>query len=162
MLATFLGAVPPARTVLAGEAGPKGTIAFSSLAPRGWDVYLIDVESRASRRLTDHPALDFNAAFDPRGERVAFVSERDGNAELYAVGVDGSGLRRLTRRIRTRRPPGVVARRPLDRVLEHPPAVRDARPGLERGLHHGGRRFRPPAHLAGRRGRLLAGLVAPG
>ena len=53
MLATFLGAVPRARTARAGEAGPKGTIAFSSLAPRGWDVFLIDVESRASRRLTD-------------------------------------------------------------------------------------------------------------
>lgn len=97
MLATSLWAVSPARTVRAGETGPEGTIAFSLLAPRGWDVYTIDVESRASRRLTDHPALDFNPAFAPGGDRVAFVSERDGNAELYAVGMDGSGLRRLTR-----------------------------------------------------------------
>ncbi len=87
MLTFFLGAVPRARTVLAGGAdeGPKGTIAFSSLAPRGWDMFLIDVESRASRRLTDHPSLDFNAAFDPggpeaRGPRLASgsISSRDG------------------------------------------------------------------------------------
>lgn len=28
--------------------------------------------------------------------RLAFVSDRDGNAEIYAVGVDGTGLQRLT------------------------------------------------------------------
>jgi Tol biopolymer transport system component len=75
---------------------PKGTIAVASLAPRGWDVYLLDVQTRRSRRLTDHPANDYNAAFSPDGSRVAFVSERDGNLELYSVGVDGSGLKRLT------------------------------------------------------------------
>jgi Tol biopolymer transport system component len=75
---------------------PTGTIAFSSLAPRGWDLYLTDVESRQTRRLTDHAALDFNAAFAPDGGRIAFVSERDGNAELYLIGADGTGLRRLT------------------------------------------------------------------
>jgi Tol biopolymer transport system component/acetyl esterase/lipase len=81
----------------AREPEPEGTVAFSSLAPRGWDVSVIDVESRAVRKLTDHPALDFNAAFDPSGGRVAFVSERDGNAEVYTVGLDGKGPTRLTR-----------------------------------------------------------------
>jgi Tol biopolymer transport system component len=80
----------------AGEAPPAGAIAFSSLAPRGWDLYLVDVETRQTRRVTDHPALDFNAAYAPAGGRLAFVSERDGNAELYTVGADGSGLWRLT------------------------------------------------------------------
>jgi Tol biopolymer transport system component len=75
---------------------PVGTIAFASLAPRGWDVYLTDIPTGQARRLTDHPALDYNAALAPDGKRVAFVSERDGNLQLYSVGVDGSGLRRLT------------------------------------------------------------------
>src|SRR5262245_24670907 len=75
---------------------PAGTIAFSSLAPRGWDVYVLDVQTRRPRRLTDHPALDYNAAFAPDGRSVAFASERDGNLELYTVGLDGSGPRRLT------------------------------------------------------------------
>src|SRR5262245_56232625 len=76
--------LPAARTPTcrAGEDRPTGTIAFSSLAPRAWDLYLIDVESRQTRRLTDHPALDFNAAFAPDGGRIAFVSERDGNEEI--------------------------------------------------------------------------------
>lgn len=80
----------------AGRSQPLGTIAFSSLAPRGWDLYLLEIESRETRRLTDHPALDFNAAFAPNGDRIAFVSERDGNPELYTIGTDGSGPIRLT------------------------------------------------------------------
>src|SRR5438067_585177 len=75
---------------------PAGTIAFASLAPRGWDVYVTDVETQKTRRLTDHPALDYNAAFAPDGKRLAFVSERDGNLEIYTVGTDGTGLKRLT------------------------------------------------------------------
>src|SRR3954447_25965559 len=85
---------PP--TCRAGEGRPTGTIAFASLAPRGWDLYLTDVETRQTRRLTDHPALDFNAAFAPDGNRIAFVSERDGNAELYTLRADGMELKRLT------------------------------------------------------------------
>src|SRR5262245_56294017 len=38
---------------------PGGTILFSSLAPRGWDVYLTDVATKETRRITDHAALDF-------------------------------------------------------------------------------------------------------
>ena len=75
---------------------PSGTIAFASLAPRGWDLYVLDVQTRQNRRLTSHPALDYNAAFSPDGQGIAFVSERDGNLELYSIRWDGSDLRRLT------------------------------------------------------------------
>jgi Tol biopolymer transport system component len=90
--APILGEPPGA----VGAGLPAGTIAFSSLAPRGWDLYVSDVQTQESRRLTDHPALDYNAAFSPDGQRIAFVSERDGNLELYTIRTDGSGLRRLT------------------------------------------------------------------
>jgi Tol biopolymer transport system component len=76
--------------------GPTGTIAFASLAPRGWDLYVAEVKTQQSRRLTDSPALDYNGAFSPDGKQIAFVSERDGNPELYAMAADGTGLRRLT------------------------------------------------------------------
>lgn len=75
---------------------PVGTIAFSSLAPRGWEIYVADLQTRQSRRLTDHPALDYNAAFSPDGTRIALVSERDGNMEVYTLNTDGSDLRRLS------------------------------------------------------------------
>lgn len=86
--ADFAGASGPQR--------PTGTIAFASLAPRGWDVYITDVGTHQTRRLTDLAALDYNASFSPDGRWIAFVSERDGNMELYTVREDGTGLRRLT------------------------------------------------------------------
>jgi Tol biopolymer transport system component len=76
---------------------PRGTIAFASQAPRGWDVYVTTIKTGATTRLTEHPALDFNAAASPDGKRVAFVSERDGNMEIYSMNADGSDPRRLTK-----------------------------------------------------------------
>ncbi len=42
------------------------------------------------------PSADFNGRWSPTGDRILFVSDRDGNYNLYVVGVDGSGLVRLT------------------------------------------------------------------
>jgi TolB protein len=39
---------------------------------------------------------NMQAAFSPDGTRMAFVSNRDGNNEIYIMNIDGSGLRRLT------------------------------------------------------------------
>lgn len=35
---------------------PRGAIAFASQTPRGWDVYVSDINTRAATRLTDHRA----------------------------------------------------------------------------------------------------------
>jgi Tol biopolymer transport system component len=94
LAATRLAAAEPANG--SSSELSAGTIAFSSLGPRGWELYVTEVATGRARRLTEHPALDYNAGFAPDGRRVAFVSERDGNLELYAVHTDGSGLKRLT------------------------------------------------------------------
>jgi TolB protein len=39
---------------------------------------------------------NFLPAFSPDGTRVAFMTNRDGNMEIYVVNRDGSGLRRVT------------------------------------------------------------------
>ena len=76
---------------------PQGTIAFSSVGVRHWDLYSHAVGEREPTLLTRTSALDFNAAFSPDGRKLAFVSDRDGNLELYIMNSDGSGLRRATK-----------------------------------------------------------------
>jgi TolB protein len=49
-----------------------------------------------ARDLTLNLAQDGQPAWSPDGKEIAFVSTRDGNAEIYAMRADGSGQRRLT------------------------------------------------------------------
>ena len=46
--------------------------------------------------LTRHPARDTSPTWSPDGARIAFVTGRDGNDEIYIMNADGSGLRNLT------------------------------------------------------------------
>jgi TolB protein len=46
--------------------------------------------------LTNDKAYDDQPALSPDGKSVVFVSNRDGNNELYVIGVNGTGLRRIT------------------------------------------------------------------
>ena len=46
--------------------------------------------------LTTHAARDRAPEWSPDGTRIAFVSDRDGNHEIYAIETDGSGLTQLT------------------------------------------------------------------
>ena len=50
----------------------------------------------AIRRLTDHPAEDHWPSWSPDGRHLAFMSDRDGNREIYVIGSDGSNPRNLT------------------------------------------------------------------
>jgi TolB protein len=47
-------------------------------------------------RVTTHPSLDRHPTWSPDGRRIAFASDRDGVSQVYVIGRDGTGLRRLT------------------------------------------------------------------
>jgi Tol biopolymer transport system component len=96
LLLGFMAMVECADAGEPAPARPCGTIAFASQAPRGFDVYVTEIKTRKTTRLTNHPALDYNAAASPDGRRIAFVSERDGNMEIYSVNADGAAPTRLT------------------------------------------------------------------
>ena len=50
------------------------------------------------RNLTPKPVRDLaDPAWSPDGRKLAFVSDRDGNSEVYVMNADGSGQRNLTR-----------------------------------------------------------------
>ncbi|MBA3945744.1 MAG: PD40 domain-containing protein [Herpetosiphonaceae bacterium] len=48
------------------------------------------------KRLTNNAANDTAPRLSPDGSRIAFVSDRDGNAEIYIMNSDGTLQRRLT------------------------------------------------------------------
>ncbi|MDP6494953.1 MAG: Ig-like domain-containing protein, partial [Dehalococcoidia bacterium] len=47
-------------------------------------------------RLTIDVATDLNPSWSPYGSRIVFISNRDGNFEIYVMDADGSGQTRLT------------------------------------------------------------------
>ena len=53
---------------------------------------------RGQRNLTRPPGGGRNPAWSPDGRRIAFLTGRDGNFEVYVMNADGSGQRNLTRK----------------------------------------------------------------
>lgn len=81
----------------------KGQIAFTRITHQNGtkiesDIYLTNVGGTEEERLTQTPRdFDGMPAWSPDGERLAFVSDRDGgNWEIYVMEPDGTGQRRLT------------------------------------------------------------------
>lgn len=59
------------------------------------DIYRVALDGRGLERLTTHPAEDYDPTV--AGGRIVFVSERDGNPELYSRPLTGGSETRLTR-----------------------------------------------------------------
>lgn len=83
---------------------PDGTqIAFTSELNYSADIFMVDVSkalntgnASAETNLTNNPAYDQTPAWSPDGRRLAFVSDRSGDLEIYLMNGDGSALTRLT------------------------------------------------------------------
>jgi Tol biopolymer transport system component/DNA-binding winged helix-turn-helix (wHTH) protein len=60
------------------------------------DIFLYTVENGNVQPVVSSPAFDSDPALSPDGNKIAFVSDRDGNFEIYIQNLDGSELRRLT------------------------------------------------------------------
>jgi Tol biopolymer transport system component len=79
-----------------------GRIAFmGGFNGQQWDIYVMKAtgmnpDGTGATRLTSNPALDGAPAWSPDGKKIAFVSLRAGNAEIYLMNPNGSGLTRLT------------------------------------------------------------------
>ena len=67
---------------------PREIVAFSTLRPANWDLYLFDEPGAAPRQLTTDPAPDYNPTFSPDGRWVVFTSERHGTADLFALDLE--------------------------------------------------------------------------
>ncbi len=56
----------------------------------------MNIDGSGQIKLTNNSAYDWAPSFSPDGSKIAFVSDRDGNNEIYIMNVDGSEQARLT------------------------------------------------------------------
>ncbi len=77
---------------------PDGRYAALTLAVDGWvDLYLVDgCTGEEVARLTKSRAIDTSPSWSPDGRRMVFVSDRDGNPNLWMMNADGSEQRPLS------------------------------------------------------------------
>ncbi len=76
---------------------PDGAKVALSVEKNGnTDIYVVDLRSRESRRLTSDPAIDTSPSFSPDGSRIVFTSDRGGKPQLYIMDADGGAPHRLT------------------------------------------------------------------
>ena len=88
-LATRPSRISAAERIESMELSPKGERAL--MVARG-DVYTLPIEKGATRNLTNSSnAHERFASWSPDGARVAYVSDADGEDELYVINQDGLG-----------------------------------------------------------------------
>ena len=59
-----------------------------------FEVHVMNADGSGQQRLTTKGA---EPGWSPDGQKIAFMSERDGNGEIYTMNIDGSGQRNVTR-----------------------------------------------------------------
>jgi Tol biopolymer transport system component len=72
---------------------PDGrSLAFESQIEKAgnFDIYVIDLATGATRRLTTDPGLDWAPSWSPDARMIGFTSRRTGSDQLYAIDADGT------------------------------------------------------------------------
>jgi Tol biopolymer transport system component len=76
---------------------PSGDVfAYECRLADRWHICVADPRSGTGRVLTKGDANDFAPAWSPDGNLIAFISDRDGNDQLFVMRADGTGILRIT------------------------------------------------------------------
>jgi len=80
-------------------AGSEGTMVFQrfplSGPPPYEELYMVDEDGSNETRLTNNPLGDQHPHWSPKGQKIAFVSLRDGHVDIYVMDADGTNESRL-------------------------------------------------------------------
>jgi len=60
------------------------------------DIHIMDINTRETRRLTTHRAIDTEGSWSPDGKYIYFTSDRSGGPQIYRVPVSGGTPERIT------------------------------------------------------------------
>jgi TolB protein len=76
---------------------PDGQKIVMSLQQGGnANIYVMDLGSRTTTRITSTAAIDTSPSFSPDGSQIVFESDRGGQQQIYVMGADGSNPRRIS------------------------------------------------------------------
>ncbi|MCC7206352.1 MAG: serine/threonine-protein kinase, partial [Anaerolineae bacterium] len=76
--------------------GGSGILAYGSNRSGVWQIFLTQVGSGVETAITAEGADNFMPRWSPDGQSIAFVSDRDGQAEIYRMSSRGARQERLT------------------------------------------------------------------
>jgi TolB protein len=74
---------------------PDGQIVYSGCLADSCGILVTQADGAFPRQIVAGDS-ETNPQASPDGQQIAFMSQRDGNWEIYVVSLDGTGLRRLT------------------------------------------------------------------
>ena len=60
------------------------------------DIYVLDIRTRLTKRLTTHRAIDTEGTWSPDGEYIYFTSDRAGGPQVYRISANGGAPERIT------------------------------------------------------------------
>ena len=61
------------------------------------EIYVLDLKTRISSRITNNSAIDVSASFSPNGKNIVFNSDRSGRRHLYVTDIKGKNVKRISR-----------------------------------------------------------------
>lgn len=66
------------------------------VSAEAFDIFIYTIETGEIRNVTNSSSFNADPAFSPDSKRLVFVSNRDGDPEIYSINIDGTDVRRLT------------------------------------------------------------------
>jgi len=76
---------------------PDGRSMILSLMDKGnSDLFVMDMTSRSTKRLTTSPSIDVSGSFSPNGQKIVFNSDRGGSPQLYVMSANGGNKKRIS------------------------------------------------------------------
>ncbi|RKU22497.1 hypothetical protein C6503_03885 [Candidatus Poribacteria bacterium] len=84
-------------SLLFAKAPTTPKILFTSTRDGNYEVYMMNLDGSEQVNLTQHPGEDMSAVWSPTGDKILFVSNRQGTRvrDLYLMDPDGSNVRRV-------------------------------------------------------------------
>ncbi|MFN8445512.1 MAG: hypothetical protein U0175_32275 [Caldilineaceae bacterium] len=88
--------------VVEGQLGvaPDGRIAYAEHDDKGGFQIAVRNTDGKAQVITSLQGASYDAAWSPKGDQIAFVSNESGDEEIYVISPDGQNLRRLTNSLR--------------------------------------------------------------